>query len=237
MDKKVVFITGAAKGIGAALAHEFAKNNYDLILHYYTSEEKIYRLKEQLEKEYSSSIFLVKADLSNEYEINEMMNNITNKFLKIDVLINNASLSMDCDIQEKTKEEFMKVLAVNLVAPFLLIKNLSPYLKGGTVINMSSTDADDTYNPISVDYCASKSGLNTLTKVCSDRFLDVRFFAVSPNWVKTEAVLEMNPSYLEEEMKRIGQERLIEPDYVALEVYNIVQNNEIKSGTIIRIEG
>ena len=237
MNKKVVLITGAAKGIGAEVAKEFAKNGYQLILHYFTSVDKVVKLKKELEIKYNTEVFLVKADLSIELEINNMIKEICNKFDRIDVLVNNAALSMDCDILEKTKEQFIKVLEVNLIAPFLLVKKLSTVLEGGTVINISSTDADDTGSSFSIDYCASKAGLNSLTKTLALAYPNIRICAVAPNWVKTEAILEMDPVYLENELKRIGQKELIEPSVVAKKIMEIVENKKIISGTIGRIEG
>lgn len=237
MNKKVVLITGSAKGIGAEVAREFAKTGYQLILHYFTSVDRVIKLKEELELKYSTQVFLIQANLSNEIEINYMIKEIINKFSKIDVLVNNAALSMDCDVLEKTKEEFVKVLEVNLIAPFLLIKKLSTALAGGTVINISSTDADDTGSSINIDYCASKAGLNSLTKTLSLAYPNIRICAVAPNWVKTEAVLEMEPTYLESELKRIGQKNLIEPNIVAKKIIEIVEDTKIPSGSIERIEG
>lgn len=237
MNKKVVLITGSAKGIGAEVAREFAKTGYQLILHYFTSVDRVIKLKEELELKYSTQVFLIQANLSNEIEINYMIKEIINKFSKIDVLVNNAALSMDCDVLEKTKEEFVKVLEVNLIAPFLLIKKLSTALAGGTVINISSTDADDTGSSINIDYCASKAGLNSLTKTLSLAYQNIRICAIAPNWVKTEAVLEMEPTYLESELKRIGQKNLIEPNIVAKKIIEIVEDTKIPSGSIERIEG
>lgn len=236
MNKKVVMVTGAARGIGKSIAKVFASKNYDIILHYHTSKDEALALKESLEKEYNIQVFLVSCNLMNELEIEKLVEEVKLKYQKIDVLINNAALSMDCEMIEKTKEQFLKVLEVNLIAPFLLIKGLSSILIGGTVINISSTDADDTGSSLSIDYSASKAGLNSITKTLSLALPNIRICAIAPNWVKTEAVLEMDKEYLEKELKRVGQKELIEPIEVANKVLEVVENKEIISGSIVRID-
>ena len=236
MKNKVLFITGGAKGIGAEVVKLFAKCGYDILLHYNTSKEKAYTLKDKLENQFNTEVTLLEGDLTSSSAFAEIINVIKEKYEHIDVLINNASLSLDCDILEKTKEEFLKVLEVNTVVPVLLLKELYELLEGGTVVNVSSTDSIDTGSIYNIDYCASKAGLNAATKLLSDRFSNICFYAVAPNWVKTEAVLEMEPEYLKSELKRIGQENLIEPIFVAEKIYNIVENKQMPSGSIVRID-
>ncbi|MEG2351590.1 MAG: SDR family oxidoreductase, partial [Bacilli bacterium] len=137
----------------------------------------------------------------------------------------------------KTKEEFMRVLEVNLVGTFLVCKYTSKYLDGGVIINVSSTDADDTYSEISMDYCASKAGVNSLTKTLSLALPNVRVISIMPPWVKTDSVMEMNPLYLEKELKRVNQKRLLEKEEVSNKILEIVLNRDIKSGSIVKIEG
>lgn len=236
MKKKVLFITGGAKGIGAAITELFSSAGYNILLHYNTSKEKAYALKERLEQQYHSQITLLEGDLADEGDRRAIVSKIKENYEHIDVFVNNAALSLDCDVLEKTKEEFMKVLEVNTVVPFLLIKDLHTNLHDGVVINISSTDAWNTGSVYNIDYCASKAGLNVVTKLLSDRFPNIGFYALEPNWVKTEAVLEMEPEYLKNELARIGQKELIEPSVVAKEIYNIVENKQLPSGSIIRID-
>ena len=102
-----------------------------------------------------------------------------------------------------------------------------------TVINISSTDAVDTYNELSIDYCASKSALNSVTKTLSLAIPNITIVSLMLPWVNTEAIKEMDPIYLENELKRTGQKRLIEPNEVAEKIYDLVTKNNIKTGAII----
>lgn len=234
---KIAFITGASKGIGKSLAVKFASSGYNLILHYNTSFDSAVKLKEELESNYGVIAYLVKADFNSYTDIDSMVLNIKEYTDKIDVLVNNASYSCDCDVEDKTGEQFNNVLNVNLVAPFLIVKGLSSIMNNGTIINISSTDADSTGSVYNIDYSASKAGINSMTKILSMKFPNIRFYVVSPNWVNTESIREMDKDYLLSELKRVGQNKLIEPDEVADVVFNLINDSSLTSGSIIRIEG
>lgn len=231
MGKKVILITGGAKGIGAEIAKEFAKNKYDVIINYNKSEHYALKLKEEIEKIYKINVVLIKADLTREKEIINLYNEATKKYKKINVLVNNAALSCDNYIEEKSKEEFMKVLETNVVMPFLITKIFRNNVD--TIINISSQDAEDTYSELNIDYSASKAALNSLTKSTALALPNINIYAVMLPWVNTEAIREMDPTYLENELKRTNQNQLIEPNIVAQKIYEIINKN-IKSGTIIK---
>ena len=164
-----------------------------------------------------------------------MISTVINEFGHIDVLVNNAGIAMDNDIFDKSRDEFLRVLEVNLLGTFLVTKEAVKHMEKGTIINVSSTDGIDTYNPLSMDYCASKAGIISLTKTLALRFPNLNVYAIAPNWVKTPSVLEMDPAYLLNELKRVGQKELIEPYTVALEIYNLTKNI-FPSGTIMRLD-
>ena len=226
---KTVLVTGSSRGLGASLIKEFAKKGYNVVITYNTSMEDAYKLKEEIEK-YNVESGIVKCDISSE-------NDIINLFdtYKVDVLINNAALSMDSEIMNKTKDEFMKVLEVNLVGTFLMCKEA---IKRGVkeIINISSTDSLDTFNSLNVDYSSSKSGINIVTKVIAEFFPNIRIFAVLPNWINTESVCEMNEDFLNEELRRIGQEKLLDKDRVANAIYELYKDENIKSGNLIKVD-
>ena len=225
-----ILITGATRGIGKEIAILFDKHKHDIIFTYNKNFELALQLEKEL-KEYNVDVSLYHLDITNTNEINELVSNIGN----IDILVNNAALSMDNNIEEKTKKEFEQVLGVNLIGPFMLIKKIAPIMKKGVIINICSTDGIDTYSNISVDYCASKAGLINLTQNLATYYKDIRLYALCPSWVNTESVLEMNKGYLRREMKRIGQKKLIDKKDVAKMVYDLVKSKK-KSGSIVRMD-
>ena len=231
---KTVLIAGSAKGIGKAGIEKFASKGYNVVINYLTSEKKALELKNTVENLYGIKALCIKADISNEAEVKRMIAEIISVFGKIDVLVNNANYEQDNNYLEKTKEEFLRVLEVNVVGTFLVIKYASKYMDKGTVINISSLDATETYRELSMDYCASKAGINSLAQTFSLALPNIKFISVMLPWVKTESVEEMFDEYLESELNKAGQERLIEPEEAAKRIYELVENKTIKSGSIIK---
>lgn len=227
-------ITGASVGIGYNLALKLANLGYDLYLTYYNNQTNILKLKEEIENETKVKCYINKLDLKNEQNIIEVCHDILTKFSKINILVNNASISNDNLFLDKTKEEFMQVLEINVVGTFLMTKYLIENIKD-FVINMSSTDGIDTYSIYNLDYAISKSAIIQLTKSMSLIFPNIKTIAIAPNWVETESTLEIDKTYLENELKRIGQEKLISIDTVSNKIIDIIKNNNIKSGEVIKI--
>lgn len=227
-------ITGASVGIGYNLALKLANLGYDLYLTYYNNQTNILKLKEEIENETKVKCYINKLDLKNEQNIIEVCRDILTKFSKINILVNNASISNDNLFLDKTKEEFMQVLEVNVVGTFLMTKYLIENIED-FVINMSSTDGIDTYSIYNLDYAISKSAIIQLTKSMSLIFPNIKTIAIAPNWVETESTLEIDKTYLENELKRIGQEKLISIDTVSNKIIDIIKNNNIKSGEVIKI--
>ena len=236
MCMKTVLITGASRGIGASIALEFAKNNYNVVISYNSSKYEGEKVKEYIEKNYKVKCLMVKCDISSEIEVSHMVDLSLKEFRNIDVLINNASVSMDNDIMSKSKDEFLRVVEVNLVGTFLVTREVIKKCNVNTIVNISSTDSTSTYSKLNIDYSCSKAGVNILSKTFSLCYPDIKICTIMPNWVNSETVLSMNSDYLEEEMKRIGQKKLIDKEYVARKTYEVVVDKFIKNGDIIRID-
>lgn len=232
--KKVAIVTGCAKGIGKSIALKLARNGYDIIGTYNTSLNQIQNLKVEIDR-IGVNFDYYKLDVSSEIEIDNFYNEIKKKYGKIDILVNNAALSLDSEFSSKSKDEFMKVLEVNLVGPFLLIQIFSKIMDNGVIVNISSTDGINTYSKLNMDYSASKAGLINLTKSLALELENIKVYAICPNWVNTESIREMSPEYLEEEMKRINQKKLIEPAEVAEKLISVVNSN-MDNGSIIVME-
>lgn len=225
-----VLITGGSGGLGASLAKVFAKNGFNILIGYNLNKKNACDLKNEIEKDFDAKATVVKCDISCVQDIESVFKNN-----KIDILINNASISMDDSILNKTKEEFMKVLEINLVGTFLMCKEAIKK-DVGTIINISSTDSIDTYNSFNIDYSSSKAGVNIVTKTIAAEYPNVRVFAILPNFINTDSVLQMNKEYLNDELKRIGQEKLLDKEEVSKKIYSIYKNEKIKSGSLIRID-
>ncbi len=220
----VILVTGASKGIGRALT----KTLYN----YGATVIGVYN-KTNINEIYDT----YRCDISKEEEIKELFNYINKKYNKLDVLVNSAAISMDNDIYDKSKKEFMKVLEVNLVGTFLMCKYASLLMNKGVIVNISSTNATDTYNILSMDYDASKAGVTNLSKNLANRFPSIKVVTLEPNWVNTESVLEMDKEYLMKELKRVGQKKLLTKEEVVNKIIEIIIKDEIVSGIVIRMDG
>lgn len=230
--KKVAIITGCSSEIGKEISLELARDGYDIIGTYNENKNETLLLKEKIDN-IGVKFYYYKLDLTSDESVKDFIDAIKNKFSNIDVLINNAALSLDNDFEYKTKEEFIKVLQVNLIGPFLLIQGLKDLLK--IIINIASTDGINTYSKYNIDYSASKAGLINLTKSLALILENKYVYAICPNWVNTESIRHMNQDYLNSEMNRIGQRKLIEPSMVANKVIDLIYG-DLKSGSVIVME-
>ena len=242
MDNKVVLITGASKGIGAATAKVFASNNYNVVINYNSSEVEAKELSKELEQNYSIKTLTVKCDVSNEVEVKNMVEKAIEVFGYIDVLINNAGIAIDTIFEDKTVENFRRILDVNLIGTFLVSKYVSNYMlkeKKGSIINVSSTNGIDTYYPYSLDYDASKAGVISLTNNLALQLSPyIRVNTVAPGWVNTEMNKELAVEYIEEENKKIILNRFGEPEEIAKVIYFLASEDaSYINSSIIRVDG
>lgn len=236
-----MLITGASKGLGAAIARIFAKNNHNIILNYNNSENAALNLAKEL-KQYNIEVLPIKADITNEEEIKDMVEQSINKFKKIDVLINNAGIAIDTTFDDKTKQNFIKILDTNVVGPFILSKYVGEYMlkeKQGCIINISSTNGIDTYYEYSLDYDASKSGMISLTHNLAIHYAPyIRVNCVAPGWINTEMNKNLDEEYKKEEETKILLNRFGNPEEIATVIY-FLSTDEAKyiNNETIRVDG
>ncbi len=239
---KTVLITGASRGIGRETAILFAKNNYNVVINYLNNKSLANSLKESLEARYNIKVLTIKADISNEEEVQAMVADAIEEFKKIDVLVNNASIAKDNILELKTKEEFASVININLVGTFLVTKEVSKYMKeekDGAIINVSSTNAIDSYYPYSMDYDASKAGVISLTMNFAVELSPyIRVNAVAPGWVNTDMNKEIDINYKKDLEEKILLNRFAEPTEVAKVIYFLASDDaSYINGEVIKIDG
>ena len=239
---KTVLITGASRGIGRETAILFAKNNYNVVINYLNNKSLANSLKESLEARYNIKVLNIKADISNEEEVQAMVADAIEEFKKIDVLVNNASIAKDNILELKTKEEFASVININLVGTFLVTKEVSKYMKeerDGAIINVSSTNAIDSYYPYSMDYDASKAGVISLTMNFAVELSPyIRVNAVAPGWVNTDMNKEIDINYKKDLEEKILLNRFAEPTEVAKVIYFLASDDaSYINGEVIKIDG
>ena len=242
MNKKCVLITGASSGLGSEIAKAYASNNYNVIFTYLNNKDNAFALKEKLEKEYNIEVSCLKCDISNEEDIISLKKEVIDKFNRIDVLVNNASISNDTLFEDKTKENFMKILEVNLVGTFLMSKyfgDLMMEYKSGNIINISSTNGIDTYYEYSLDYDASKAGVINLSHNLANHYAPyIRVNTICPGWINTPMNKDMDKDFKKSEEEKILLKRFAEPEEIAELVYFIgSEKASYINDSVIRIDG
>ena len=236
---KVVLITGASRGIGRSIAYVFAEHGYDIIINYKNNKKKAIDLKKCLEDKYGIKCIIVKADISIESEVINMVEESILAFSKIDVLVNNAGIAMDSCFSDKSVDDFREVLNVNLIGTFLASKYVSKYMNKGSIINISSTNGIDSYYPFSMDYDASKAGVINLTKnLAIELGPDVRVNAVAPGWVNTDMNKLLDDDFILKEKDKIVLDRFADPFEIARVVYFLASDDaSYVNGTVIKVDG
>ena len=237
--KKTVLVTGGSRGLGASIARVFAQYNYNVIINYKESDILANNLKKELESNYNVEVLLVRADISREEEVRKMFQSIIDHYPKIDVLINNASISLDNDLVSKDALEFKRVLDVNLLGTYLVTKYSLDLFDSGAIINVASTNAFDTGYIESIDYDASKAGVIALThdfaKVLAP---NIRVNAVAPGWINTDMTSNLNPDFKTKEENKILLKRFADPEEIAKVIYFLASDDaSYVNDTIIRIDG
>lgn len=238
---KVVLVTGSSKGLGKATLLEFAKKGAIVILNYNNSKKECEQIEDQLTK-LKARYLIIKCDISNSEEVNVMIEKIIHNFNKIDIVINNAAIAIDTTFEDKTVENFKKILEVNLIGAFNVCKAVENYMKQrkyGKIVNVSSSNAVDTYYPYSMDYDASKAALNSLTKNLAVQFSPyINVNAISPGWIETEMNTNLDFEYKQNEINKILLNRFAQPEEIA-NVILFLCSDEAKyiNGAIINVDG
>lgn len=240
---KVVLVTGGAQGIGKAIILELAKNHYDVVINYLTSNKAAALLEEEIKKNYDVRVMTIQADVSKEEEVDAMISLIEKKWGGVDILVNNAAVDLSNLFHLKTADEFRKTLDVNVVGAFNCSKRVYRHMldqEYGRIINISSTNGINTYYPMCIDYDASKAALISLTHNLAFEYGPyINVNAITPGFIGTDNELDgYDEEFLKEEQEKIMVNRYGKPEEVAYLVKFLISDEaNFINNTIIRIDG
>lgn len=240
---KVVLVTGGAQGIGKAIILELAKNHYDVVINYLTSNKAATLLEEEIKKNYDVRVMTIQADVSKEEEVDAMISLIEKKWGGVDILVNNAAVDLSNLFHLKTADEFRKTLDVNVVGAFNCSKRVYRHMldqEYGRIINISSTNGINTYYPMCIDYDASKAALISLTHNLAFEYGPyINVNAIAPGFIGTDNELDgYDEEFLKEEQEKIMVNRYGKPEEVAYLVKFLISDEaNFINNTIIRIDG
>jgi NAD(P)-dependent dehydrogenase (short-subunit alcohol dehydrogenase family) len=191
---KVVLITGASRGIGAATAKVFAQQGYSICINYFSNDEAANQLKHDLRK-YSVKCILVKADVSIATEVERLFNIVDQELGCLSVLVNNVGiLKPQCRLDEIDEQRFQQVLITNVMSCFLCCKQAVKRMSseycgaGGSIVNVSSGASKSGAPNEYVDYAASKGAIDSLTKGLAQEVASegIRVNGVRPGLIYTD---------------------------------------------------
>lgn len=242
MSKLVALVTGGNRGIGKSCIEEFAKAGLNVVINYCHHKEEAINLAEAIKEKYNVEAIAIQCDVSKEEEVEKMVNEILDKFGGIDILVNNAGVSRDSLLLDKNMKEFRRVLDVNLIGTYLCSREVGKVMldnKKGKIINISSSNALDTYYPESCDYDASKAGVISLTHNFALEFAPfIQVNCVCPGWVKTDMNKGLSIDQIKEEKKKILLGRFAEAEEIAKVVAFLASSKaSYINDSIIRVDG
>ncbi|MHA8105706.1 3-oxoacyl-[acyl-carrier-protein] reductase [Aquirufa sp. 5-AUSEE-100C1] len=207
---KVVLVTGASRGIGRAIANQFAQAGANVAFTYLSSVEKGEALVKELEA-HGVKAKGYRSDASMFDAAEELVNSVITDFGQIDVLINNAGITRDGLLMRMTEEQWDEVIRVNLKSVFNLTKAvIKPMMKAkaGSIVNMTSI-VGVKGNAGQANYAASKAGIIGFTKSVALELgsRNIRCNAIAPGFIETEMTGELNEATVEEWKKSIPLKR------------------------------
>ena len=206
LKNKKILLTGGSRGIGLSILDKLYSFGCDILIIGSNMENL-----ENVKKKYSN-IFILQHDLSDHSNISKMFQQVTDTLGGMDVLINNAGITKDNLALRMTKDEWTKVIDVNLTSSFLLCQEAIKIMikkKSGSIINISSVVAH-TGNPGQVNYSSSKAALIAMSKSLAREYAkkNIRINSISPGFIQTDMTNSLKDEYKSELLKRIPMERM-----------------------------
>jgi 3-oxoacyl-[acyl-carrier protein] reductase len=193
LKNKVAVITGSGRGIGRAIALEFARQGADIVINYVSNQAAAERTRDEI-LGMNVRTLMVKADVSERAEVGHMFKSACEAFGRIDILVNNAGVNQVCSFEEIRDEEWDRIMRINLKGPFICMQEVFPYMKRqkyGRIINIASV-AGQYHGPKTVHYAVSKAGLISLTKVVARYGAEHNILvnSVAPGIIRTDLTAE-----------------------------------------------
>lgn len=238
--EKVVFITGAARRVGAVIAKILHQQGFNLIIHYNHSEEAAQQLCDELNQKRSASAKIIKANLLQTSKLSQLVQDVANVWGRLDVLINNASTFYPTPLGQITEQHWDDLFGVNLKAPLFLSQAAASFLRQqkGSIINIVDIHGFQPLKDYNV-YGMAKAGLIMMTKVLAKELgPDVRVNAVAPGPILwPEDKNELDEVMQNKIINRTLLKKMGSPEEVALAVKFFIQEANYITGQVLPVDG
>jgi 3-oxoacyl-[acyl-carrier protein] reductase len=243
LDGKVAIVTGASKGIGAAIARQLAAEGAAVVVNYASSKAGADHLVDEITKQGGKAV-AIQADVARKKEVERLFAETRKTLGQLDILVNNAGVYEFGPLESATEEEFHRQFNTNVLGLILTTQEAQKHFgpEGGSVINVSSLASSAT-PPTSVIYSATKAAVDAVTKVLAKELgpRKIRVNAINPGPTETEGFQAKGLSGSDFEKQSIAQTplgRLGQPDDVApAAVFLASPDSAWITGETIRVAG
>ncbi|KXG10516.1 3-oxoacyl-[acyl-carrier-protein] reductase [Anoxybacillus rupiensis] len=218
LQGKVALITGASRGIGRAIALEFARQGAKVAVNYAGSEAKAKEVVDEIYR-LGGEALAIQADVSNTEAVEQMVKEVIDRYGRVDILVNNAGITRDNLLMRMKEEEWDDVININLKGVFNCTKAVTrPMLKQryGRIINIASV-VGVMGNPGQANYVAAKAGVIGLTKTAAKELASrsITVNAIAPGFIATDMTDRLNEEIRTEMLKQIPLARFGNPEDIA----------------------
>lgn len=218
LEGKTALVTGAARGIGKAIAIRFAKEGANIAFTDLVIDENAEKTREEIES-YGVKCNAYASDASNFEETEKVVNQVKEDFGRIDILVNNAGITKDGLMMRMSEQQWDLVIKINLKSAFNYIHAVLPIMlrqKGGSIINMASVVGVHG-NAGQANYSASKAGMIALAKSVAQEVgsRGIRANAIAPGYIETAMTAALPEEVRKEWCAKIPLRRGGTPDDIA----------------------
>jgi NAD(P)-dependent dehydrogenase (short-subunit alcohol dehydrogenase family) len=240
LDGKIALITGASRGIGAAIAKEFADRGATLAINFRTNLSSAEQIKDDIEQR-GGECRLFQDDIGDKQQARQLVKDVLGVYDRIDILVNNAGITRDRSIRKMTDDEWCEVINTNLNSVFYCTSAAIPGMidqKYGRIVSIASFSGQ-AGNFGQANYAASKGGIIAFTKVLALELAKYNITAnvVAPGFTSTDMLSAMPVDILEQVRARIPLKRFATPEEIAKAVAFLVTDGDYITGQQINVNG